>query len=100
MHMFQYPIGSRSVFKVFNESIDHFADTLHTRTYCIWVFTGIGVGGGGGGVLCPPPPPFFGSRNSGKIGEEFGQNAGRIRQRKNRANSLKKKGKLVVFLSQ
>ena len=28
---------------------------------------------------CPPPPtPFLEARNSGKMGEEFGGNAGRI----------------------
>ena len=70
-------------------------------------------GGGGGGTLYPPPHPHPKNGN-----QKFGHNAGRIRAKCGRkfgqkvegkkettgkyirANSLEKKGKLVVFLSQ
>ena len=72
-------------------------------------------GGGGAGGHCAPPKKI-GSQKFGQMGEEFGQNAGRIRanfgrkfgqRNKNkemtekiREISLKKKGKFVVFLNQ
>ena len=43
------------------------------------VVIGVGGGGQGGGGGIVPPIFFLEARNSGRMGEEFGQNAGRIR---------------------
>ena len=64
----------------------------------------IGVGGGGGGALCPPPSP---KKWKPEIREEFGRKFGQKveknsqknnRNKKIRASSLEKNGKIIEFL--